>query len=54
MQKKESTSNIFYQDIMKTMVNAIEMSQLVKGHRYDENVINTFNQIVNSNPYDDK
>ena len=52
--KKESTSNIFYQDIMKTMVNAIEMSQLVKRHSYDENVINTFNQIVNSNRYDDK
>jgi nitrite reductase/ring-hydroxylating ferredoxin subunit/multimeric flavodoxin WrbA len=52
--KKESTSNIFYQDIMKTMVNAVEMSQLVKRHGYDENVINAFNQIVNSNRYDDK
>ena len=52
--KKESTSSIFYQDIIKTMVNAVEMSQLVKRHSYDENVINTFNQIVNSNRYDDK
>lgn len=51
---KESASNIFYQDIIKTMVNAVEMSQLVKRHSYDENVINTFNQIVNSNRYDDK
>ncbi|HEX7257003.1 MAG TPA: Rieske 2Fe-2S domain-containing protein [Nitrososphaeraceae archaeon] len=51
---KESASNIFYQDIMKTMVSAVEMSQLVKRHSYDENVINTFNQIVNSNRYDDK
>ena len=52
--KRESTSNIFYQDIIKTMVNAVEMSQLVKRHSYDENVINTFNQIVNSNRYDNK
>jgi nitrite reductase/ring-hydroxylating ferredoxin subunit/multimeric flavodoxin WrbA len=52
--KKESASNIFYQDIIKTMVNAVEMSQLVKRYGYDENVINTFNQIVNSNQYDDK
>ena len=52
--KKESTSNIFYQDIIKTMVNAVEMSQLVKRHSYDENVINTINQIVNTNRYYDK
>jgi hypothetical protein len=51
--KKESASNIFYQDIIKTMVT-VEMSQLVKRYGYDENVINTFNQIVNSNQYDDK
>jgi multimeric flavodoxin WrbA len=52
--KKESTSNIFYQDIIKTMVSAVEMSQLVKRYRYDENVINTYHQIVNSNQNDDK
>lgn len=52
--KKESISNIFYQDIIKTMVNAVEMSQLVKRSRYDENVINTFNQIKSSNQYNDK
>ena len=51
---KESASNIFYQDIIKTMVNAVEMSQLVKRHRYDESVINTYNQIVNPNGHDDK
>jgi hypothetical protein len=52
--KKESTSNIFYQDIIKTTVSAVEMSQLVKRYRYDENVINKYNQIVNSNQNDDK
>ena len=36
------------------MVNVVEMSQLVKRSRYDENVINTFNQIGSSNQYDDK
>ena len=52
--KKESISNIFYQDIIKTMINAVEMSQLVKRSTYDENVINTFNQIGSSNQYNDK
>jgi len=52
--KRESISNIFYQDIIKTMINAVEMSQLVKRSTYDENVINTFNQIGSSNQYNDK
>lgn len=52
--KGESISNIFYQDIIKTMINAVEMSQLVKRSTYDENVINTFNQIGSSNQYNDK
>jgi uncharacterized protein (DUF305 family) len=47
--KKESTSNLFYQDIIKTIVSAVEMSQLLKTHEYDKNVLNIFNQIVNSN-----
>ena len=36
------------------MINAVEMSQLVKRSTYDENVINTFNQIGSSNQYNDK
>jgi hypothetical protein len=39
---KYSASNIFYQDIIKTMVGALEMSLLVKRHMYDENVINNY------------
>ena len=50
---KKSISNIFYQDIIKTIVNAVEMSQLLKRYQYDENIINTFNQIVNADRYDD-
>ncbi|HEX5186061.1 MAG TPA: Rieske 2Fe-2S domain-containing protein [Nitrososphaeraceae archaeon] len=50
---KKSISSIFYQDIIKTIVNAVEMSQLVKRYQYDENLINTFNQIVNADRYDD-
>ena len=46
---KDSTSNIFYQDIIKTMISAVEMSMLVKLHKYDENVIATYNTIINSN-----
>lgn len=42
---KDSTSNIFYQDIIKTMISAVEMSMLVKLHKYDENVIATYNTI---------
>ena len=51
--KNGAASNIFYQDIIKTMVSAVEMSQLVKRYQYDETVINTYNQIVNANGYDD-
>ena len=46
---KDYASNIFYQDIIKTMVSALEMSLLVKRHMYDENVINKYNKIINSN-----
>ena len=46
---KDYASNIFYQDIIKTMVSALEMSLLVKRHLYDENVINKYNKIINSN-----
>ena len=42
---RDSSSNIFYQDIIKTMISAIEMSMLVKRHRYDENVMTTYNTI---------
>lgn len=46
---KDYASNIFYQDIIKTMVSALEMLLLVKRHLYDENVINKYNKIINSN-----
>ena len=42
---RDSSSNIFYQDIIKTMISAIEMSMLIKRHRYDENVMTTYNTI---------
>ena len=52
--KRESASNIFYHDLIKTIVSAVEMSQLLKKYEYDENIINTFNHIVNSNQSDAK
>ena len=45
---KDFVSNIFYQDIIKTMVGALEMSLLLKRHMYDENVINNYNKVLNS------